>query len=86
MLKGFWGFGEQLVNVWFLVRLVLLNLRGGDGNDALYGGSDDDVLSGDAGNDQLWGGTGNDKLLGGSGDDLLDGGDGNRRPRWRRWQ
>ncbi len=44
---------------------LLVDLRGGDGNDTLLGGSADDFLGGGAGSDTLSGGGGSDELIGG---------------------
>jgi Ca2+-binding RTX toxin-like protein len=65
---------------------VLLDLRGGSGNDTITGSRDRETISGNAGDDSLSGGEssdvldggdGNDVLNGGLGDDSLDGGSGN---------
>jgi len=65
---------------------VLLDLRGGDGDDTVTGSRDRETISGNAGDDSLSGGEssdvldggeGNDVLNGDVGDDSLDGGSGN---------
>ncbi len=50
-----------------------LEIRGGDGNDALYGGYYDDTISGGAGNDYLVGAFSADTIDGGGGDDRIFG-------------
>lgn len=55
---------------------VPVEVRGGDGNDALSTASGDDVLDGGAGNDTLDAGAGSDVLRGGAGDDQLSAGTG----------
>ena len=57
--------------------LILTDLYGDEGNDALTGGQGDDHLFGGGGNDRLTGGLGDDLLVGNDGNDILTGGVGN---------
>jgi len=60
---------------------VIINAKGGLGNDSLEGGLKADYLSGDEGNDLLRGAKGNDTMIGWLGNDTLewDNGDGSDR-------
>ncbi len=50
-----------------------LDIRGGDGSDAIFGGYYDDTISGGAGNDYLVGSYGNDTIDGNAGTNVLFG-------------
>lgn len=56
-----------------ITPLSVVNVWGGDGNDAITGSASEDLLFGEAGNDFLYGGDGTDNLYGGDGNDELHG-------------
>ncbi len=63
---------DGLGNSFNWAPLVIVNVRGGAGNDYIYGSSWANYLSGGSGNDTIEGGAGNDTLDGGSsGDDVF---------------
>ncbi|MEM0924706.1 MAG: hypothetical protein AAGJ83_01590, partial [Planctomycetota bacterium] len=54
-------------------EIAALEVRGGDGNDALFGGALADILIGGPGVDWINGGEGDDQISGGPADDFLAG-------------
>jgi Ca2+-binding RTX toxin-like protein len=57
---------------------VVLDIRGGAGNDSLTGGAGNDLIEGNTGDDVAFGLSGDDRFTWdpGDGDDIFDGGDG----------
>ena len=68
--QAIWSEIQQNVRVDGQVAL-LVQVRGGDGDDILIGGADDEHLVGGDGDDVLIGGGGHDVLEGGAGDDWI---------------
>jgi Ca2+-binding RTX toxin-like protein len=65
-----------------LAPLILLDLDGGPGADAIVGGDGPDLLQGGDDVDTLSGGAGNDRLVGDRGNDTMSGNDGDDTMVW----
>jgi Ca2+-binding RTX toxin-like protein len=67
-----WGIGAGDITAG-ATAYANLDIRGGDGMDALFGGAGDDIIDGGNEADFIAGGPGNDQLLGSNGNDRIQG-------------